>query len=89
MIETLMRFFSRSKAETKDQVPEGMCPTCWGVQEYDNVIRELYEDKQIDVNNGKAHYAFIQEYVIANVDGIRLKKGNNGWECPTCRAKYE
>ena len=84
MIEQLMSFFSRDAKETKNQVPEGYCPNCWGSQEYDNQIRDLYQDNQIDVNNHSAHHAFIQEFVVERLDGIKLKKGNNGVECPTC-----
>ena len=84
MIETLIRFFRQPKVETKGKVPEGICPNCWGEQEYDNMIRELYIDKQIDVNNHEANYAFIQDFVVNKVSGIKLVKGNNSFECPTC-----
>ena len=87
MIETIIQFFKRPKAETENEVPEGLCPNCWGSQEYDNQIRELYQDKQIDVNNHAANHAFIQEFVVSNLNGIKLTKGNNGVECPTCHAK--
>ena len=88
MINTLISFFSKSKEEVKEQTPEGYCPNCWGKQEYDNQVREMYEDKQIDVNNGSANYAFVQEFVVKHLDGIHLKKGNNSLECPTCKTKY-
>ena len=89
MIEKLREFFSRPKEETKDMVPEGLCPNCWGTQEYDNTIRELYKDKQIDVNNHEAHHAFIRDFVVKYIDGIHLKKGDSSLECPTCHVKYE
>jgi len=88
MIETLISFFKKSKNETKKQVPDGFCPNCWGNQEYDNTIRELYEDKQIDVNNHNANYAFVQDFIVTRVKGIHLKKGNNSFECPTCKITY-
>ncbi len=72
--DNLIEFFCRPKEETKDQVPVGACPICWGESEYDGEIRQLYKDKQIDVNNHKASHAFIQDFVVKNVDGIRLKK---------------
>ena len=84
MIEVLIEFFKKSKGETKGKTPEGICPNCWGKQEYDGKIRDLYNDKQIDVNNHQANYAFIQEFVVTNLNGIRLIKGNNSLECPTC-----
>ncbi|MFT5779714.1 MAG: hypothetical protein ACI837_002673 [Crocinitomicaceae bacterium] len=85
MIEKLISFFKGSSVETKGKTPEGICPNCWGEQEFDNVIRDMYEDKQIDVNNHSANYAFIQDFVVSRINGIHLKKGNNGMECPTCR----
>ena len=88
MINTLLTFFSKPKEETKDKTPENYCPNCWGKQEYDNQVREMYKDKQIDVNNGEANYAFIQKFVINHIDGIHLKKGNNSLECPTCKTKF-
>ncbi len=45
----------------------------------------MYEDKQIEVNNYKASHAFIQEFVVTQLSGIKLVKGNNSFECPTCR----
>jgi len=88
MIEKLISFFKKPKEETQNQTPEGLCPNCWGDQEYDNQIRERYKDQQIDVNNGEANYAFIQNFMVTNLNGIHLKKGNNSFECPTCRRKY-
>jgi len=87
MIDTLISFFKKSATETAGSTPEGICPNCWGKQEYDNTIRELYKDQQIDVNNHQANYAFIQDFVVTRIDGIRLKKGNQSLECPTCKLK--
>ena len=88
MIQKLISFFKKSKENTKGETPSGFCPNCWGKQEYDNQIREMYVDKQIDVNNHEANYAFIQEFMVTHLNGIHLKKGNNSFECPTCKIKY-
>ncbi len=85
MVEKLIGFFKQPSEETKGKTPEGLCPNCWGHQEFDNQIRELYADKQIDVNNHQANYTFIQDFMISNLTGIKLIKGNSGMECPTCR----
>ena len=84
----LTSFFRKTLEETKGKTPEGLCPNCWGNQEYDNTIREMYVDKQIDVNNHEANHAFIQDFVINKITGIKLVKGDNSLECPTCRTKY-
>ncbi len=88
MIEQLIKFFKKPKEETKDNPPKNYCPNCWGEQEYDNQVRELYKDHQIDVNNHSANYAFIQDFVVTHLNGIHLKKGNTSLECPTCKIKY-
>jgi len=89
MIEKLIRFFKQSPEETKTKVPEGICPNCWGEQEYDNVIRDMYKDKQIDVNNHKINYAFVQDFVVNRLNGIHLIKGDNSLQCPTCKIKFD
>jgi hypothetical protein len=88
VIEILAEFFTRPASETRDKVPVGHCPNCWGEQEYDQQIRDMYKDKQIDVNNHEANYAFIQDFVVTHLSGIHLKKGNNSFECPTCHVRY-
>lgn len=88
MIEKLVSFFKKSYSETKNETPESICPNCWGKQEYDKVIRDLYHDHQIDVNNGQANLNFIQNVVVNKIEGIKLKKGNNGMVCPTCKVSY-
>ena len=88
MIEKLINFFKKPKNDTEGQVPEGFCPNCWGSQEYDNMIREMYKDRQIDVNNHQANHAFIQDFIVNKINGIHLKKGNNSFDCPTCKVKY-
>ena len=88
MLDILKSFFTKSAELTINKSPEGLCPNCWGNQEYDHTIRTLYKDKQIDVNNHKAHHAFIQEFVVNHVKGITLIKGNNGIACPTCKTVF-
>jgi len=85
MIEKLVNFFKQSAEKTQGKIPEGLCPNCWGEQEYDKMVRELFEDMQIDVNNHKANYGFIQDFVVTQLNGIKLVKGNNSFECPTCK----
>ncbi|MFT5723973.1 MAG: hypothetical protein ACI9JN_001090 [Bacteroidia bacterium] len=84
LIDRLVQYFSKPQAE-KQPVPEGLCPNCWGNQQYDKVVREMFIDKQIDVNNHETSHAFIQKFVVERVSGITLKKGTNGYECPTCK----
>ena len=71
------------------EVPQNVCPNCWGDQEYGNVIREKYKDAQIDVNNQKSKYAFIQNFIVTHLNGIKLKSTVNGQECPSCKVQFD
>lgn len=88
MLDTLIQFFKKSRDETIGEVPSGLCPNCWGSQEYDSVIRKMYFDKQIDVNNHEANYAFIQDFVVNKISGIKLITDNNKHICPTCKTIF-
>tara|TARA_B100000795_G_scaffold173674_1_gene130984 strand:- start:4871 stop:5212 length:342 start_codon:yes stop_codon:yes gene_type:complete len=71
------------------KAPERVCPNFWEKQEYDNEIRDMVEDPQIEVNLGSKKYAFIQYFVVNHIDGIKLRSAINGTECPRCKMKYK
>lgn len=81
------RLFGKQRALLMDP-PEGVCPNCWGKQEWDKKYYEIAKDKQIDVNNKFVQYAFIQDFVVTHLDGIKLKKERDHFHCPTCSLKY-
>ena len=80
---TLIEFLKQPKEETKDKAPEGLCAVCWGYQEYDKKIRNIIEDRQIDVNNHSFKYMRIQKLLKEQIEGIKLKEGEIN-DCPTC-----
>ena len=88
LLDTLSAFFSRPAEETAGDSPDGACPNCWGRYEYDGEIRKVARDRQIDVNNGVARHAFIKNFVVHHIDGIRLRDDNTGQVCPKCDARH-
>lgn len=83
LIDKLVAFFQRPESETQGQAPEGLCPVCWGYQEYDGKIREIIRDRQIDVNNHRQSYMFLQEFVREHIVGFELRDPEVV-TCPTC-----
>lgn len=83
IINSLIEFFKKPKEETAGKSPEGTCPVCWGHQEYDNKIRRVLRDKQIDVNNHRDSFMKVQKFVVKYIDGIRLKQAKVE-SCPSC-----
>lgn len=84
LVDSLVSFFSDPPADTKERAPEGVCGNCWGRYEYDGETRQAMRDRQIDVQNGRAQRAFIQEFVVERVDGIRLKGEGKAAKCERC-----
>lgn len=83
IVSKIVDFFRKPEDETIDIAPEGMCSLCWGIQEYDGKIREVYKDKQIDVNNRQDSYMLIQKFVKDHIDGYQLKD-DEIHVCPDC-----
>ena len=84
MFESVVNYLKKKDKGEDVAAPDGVCPVCWGYQEYDNQIREIVNDHQINVNAGRENYAFIQDFVVNHVDGIKLKNTIHGTECPRC-----
>lgn len=87
LIQSVMDFLSNNGKLGKE-APDGVCPNCWGRQEYGGKITDYVKDKQIDVNNHQSSYAFIQGFVVDNIKGIQLKNTSTGHKCPNCNRTY-
>jgi hypothetical protein len=83
IIDNIVDYFKNKGENNEDPSPKGTCSVCWGYQQYDGKIRELLEDKQIDINNHKDTYMIIQEFMKEHVEGVKLKEGVVT-ECPNC-----
>lgn len=83
IIDRLISFFQKPEENTKNETPEGLCPVCWGYQQYDGKIRVLIKDRQIDINNHVITRPFFEEVIAKHVDGIKLKEAVT-IPCPDC-----
>lgn len=88
IVKKIVDYFQKPKEETINKSPEGICSLCWGQQEYDGKIRQVYEDKQVDVNNHEDSYMLIQKFVKEKMDGYEIKDGVIH-VCPDCNILNE
>ena len=84
--ENLLDYFKKPKEETENQSPEGVCPLCWGYQEYDSKTRVMSYDKQIDVKNHIDKNVKVGKFMVEHVDGFKNKK-RIVERCPDCGGK--
>ena len=76
-------FLAKSNNETTGPSPEGVCPNCWGRQEWEGNYFKLMKAKNITPESN-TYNSFINE-VVQKLDKITLKE--DSYECTTCHLK--
>ena len=87
LVDTIKIFFEKkTKNEETELAPEGVCPNCWGKQEWEG---HFYKQmKTENITPGSDTYTnFIKEFVTKHIDGISLKEDT--YICTSCSTKYE
>jgi len=85
VIENIKAFFSKKdNNEVTGEAPVGVCPNCWGAQQWEN---EYYEFKKGHSGNydNDTYNSFIQD--VARKLGKVTAQGNE-YHCQTCMMKY-
>ena len=88
IIDNIIHYFKSDNRKEENSSPKGICPVCWGFQQYDGKIRTLLKDKQIDINNHKDSYMIIEDFMAHNIEAIKLKEGIIT-DCPNCYTNKE
>ena len=76
------------RGEKKKKAPDGVCPNCWGRQEYEGKFRQILHMERINTNNLDQKKGWIQAYAARQFEGIQLKKTDDLYECPNCKLTY-
>ena len=84
--ENLKKFFkAKSNNEKTNASPDGVCPNCWGRQEWEGEFYKHIKAKNISPESN-IYNNFINE-VVTKLDKITLKE--DSYECTTCHVKYK
>jgi len=59
-------------------------PNAWGHQNYSGEFLQIYVDKQKDVNNNLAKYGTLRDFVIRQIEGIKMKDKKSIDFCKNC-----
>ncbi|TJY37869.1 hypothetical protein [Pontimicrobium aquaticum] len=86
LINNVKSYFGK-KLEKKEtgKAPEGICPNCWGSQEWDGEFYKKISSKNVSPNTD-AYSHFINE-VVRSLDKITLKADT--YLCETCNMKFK
>jgi len=86
LFENVKAYFDRKKkVEDTAKAPEGVCPNCWGKQEWDGEYYKFIKGEGGDPSRD-TYTSFIQD-VTRKLDKITIKKDT--YSCETCKVKYD
>lgn len=86
LADNIKRFFkAKDNNEPVGKAPEGVCPNCWGRQEWEGNYYKLIKAKNITPESN-TYNNFIHE-IASKLDKISLKEDT--YECTTCKTKYK
>jgi hypothetical protein len=89
IVSSIINFIKGGKK--KEEVPEGLCPNCWGRQEYNGEFYKAIQHEEIDTNNVDAKRGWIQGFVAQNLEGIALFEHPDSSDlvCSKCKTHYK
>ena len=86
IIENVKAYFNKKRNEEEvGLAPEGVCPNCWGKQEWEGEFYKKTNGKSI-TKNSDIYDNFINQ-VVEKLDKITLKE--DIYICETCNMKYD
>lgn len=86
LYNTLKSFLVNS--DKPAETPEGVCPNCWGRQEYQGKFFEAVKREGIDTQNLAEKKGWIQAYAEQHLSGIKLSQKEQTITCVSCGLKY-
>ncbi len=89
IVKSLLEFLKADKKPDKQETPEGLCPNCWGRQEYGGKFYEAVKNHGLDVNSKYPEVGWIKDYAETHLKGIKLEQTDDSIACPSCKISYK
>ena len=89
--KALLNFIGKKEAPSTSNAPEGICPNCWGREEYGGQFYDRVKNENLNVNNSDSNVGWVAAYANKNLSGIVLKRKGNGQEliCEKCQSSFQ
>ncbi len=85
VIDNVKNYFTaKFEGKETEKAPNGVCPNCWGKQEWDGEFYKKIKAKNITPQSN-TYTSFIHE-VVEKLDKITLKEDT--YTCETCSVSY-
>ena len=87
IVDSIIKLLSK-KADPKT-APDGICPNCWGRQEYGGHFYEAIKKQTFNIEKMEDNArGWIEDYVDKNLSDIKVHPQGDGVVCDKCRISY-
>lgn len=87
IIQNIKNYFtSKAEGNTSTNAPVGICPNCWGKEEWEGEFYKQNRGNKL-IGNDQTYNNFINKIVESNISGITINKDN--YECKTCKVGHK
>lgn len=88
IVKSLIKYLTNNKEINKDEAPEGLCPNCWGRQEYGGNFYEAVKNHGLDVKTKSPEVGWIKDYADRHLNEISFEYENEEGYCQMCKLRY-
>ncbi len=90
LVDSLLNFLKKKGTPEELKAPEGVCPNCWGREEYGGHFYERVKQENLDVLSKESNVGWINAYANKHLAGIVLQRMGKGEEliCAKCKVSY-
>jgi len=86
LINNIKTYFnSKAEGNISKKAPVGICPNCWGQQEWEGEFYKQNKGNKL-VGNIQTYNHFINKIVESNITGIVINQDT--YKCETCKISY-
>jgi hypothetical protein len=89
IFESLLNFLKKKPSPGDGNTPDGLCPNCWGQQQYGGKFFEAVKNYDVDINAKNPHTGWVKEYADKYLTKIELKIQDNQLVCQNCKIAYK
>jgi hypothetical protein len=88
LVDALINLLKKKSTDGEATTPEGVCPNCWGREEYGGKFYEAVKNHGVDASHPEKSNAWIQEYAETHLKGIHLARQGDKMVCNSCKISY-
>lgn len=89
LIGNIIDYLKAKETGEGPKAPEGLCPNCWGTQEYEGKFYHAIKNQKVDVNSSSEFLGWVQDYANKHLLGIQIKTQAEEKACEKCKLSYQ